>query len=247
MRILIAVPVYNERKYAQRVLRRISSFHSDVLVIDDGSADGTPDVLRAMADSGEISLISHPANMGYGQSLIDAFDFADARGYDWVITMDCDEQHEPEMIPTFIKEITKDDADLISGSRYLVPRPEDDLPPGDRRMINTTITGVLNDLLGLSLTDSFCGFKAHRVGAMRRLALTERGYAFPLQLWPQAVRADFRIREIPVRLIYNDPNRYFGGALDDASNRLTHYLSVLRRELVQPGQASVARASCCCG
>ena len=150
------------------------------------------------------------------------------------------------MIPVFLSEIKKNDADLISGSRYLSPQKENDLPPGDRRMINATITSLVNDVLGLKLTDAFCGFKAHRVAAMRRVHLTEKGYAFPLQLWPQAVRADLRIREIPVKLIYNDPNRYFGGELDDAANRLNHYLSVLRRELVQPAPLAMAR-SCCCG
>ena len=63
------------------------------------------------------------------QSLIDAFKFADRKGYDWVITMDCDEQHEPEMIPKFIEQIETDRWDIISGSRYLAPRDSDDLPP----------------------------------------------------------------------------------------------------------------------
>ena len=66
----------------------------------------------------------------------------------------------------------------------------------------------------LGYDDSFCGFKAHRVSAMRRLRLTEPGYAFPLQLWPQVAVAKLRVTEIPVRLIYNDPNRHFGGSLD---------------------------------
>ena len=96
MRVLIAIPVYNERKYVDSVLERVKSFHPDILVIDDGSTDGTQDILAARRD---IQLITHKPNQGYGQSLIDAFKHADARGYDWVITMDCDEQHEPEMIP----------------------------------------------------------------------------------------------------------------------------------------------------
>jgi dolichol-phosphate mannosyltransferase len=87
---------------------------------------------------------------------------------------------------------------------------------------------------------------------MRKLKLIESGYAFPLQLWPQVVRAGFRITEIPVRLIYKDRSRSFGGVLDDASCRLRHYLDVFNREMAEsPTQpADVAEAavttSCCC-
>ncbi len=172
MRVLIAVPVFNELKYVGRVLDKIRQFWPDVLVVDDGSTDGTGELLAARSD---IRLIRRKENRGYGQSLIDAFELAEGAGYDWVITMDCDEQHEPEMIPKFIEQIKTDRWDLISGSRYLHPRDNDDLPPTDRRTVNVTITSILNDLFHLGLTDAFCGFKAHRVSAMRRLRLDEAG------------------------------------------------------------------------
>ena len=234
MRLLIAIPVHNEQKYVDRVLDKVRSFHSDILVIDDGSTDATPQILAARND---IKVIRHTTNKGYGQSLIDAFSFADANGYDWVITMDCDEQHEPERIPDFIREIRTDAWDVISGSRYLHPDAGDDLPPGDRRSINATLTTLLNDLFQFNITDAFCGYKAHRVSAMRKLELTETGYAFPMQLWPQVWAAGLRLTEIPVRLIYNDPNRHFGGALDDAGVRLRHYLCVLKAELRRISEA----------
>jgi dolichol-phosphate mannosyltransferase len=241
VRLLIAIPVYNERKYVNSVLNRVRSFHRDVLVIDDASNDGTQEILAARPD---IQVIRHATNQGYGQSLIDAFNYADRNNYDWVITMDCDEQHEPEMIPAFIDEIRTDRWDLISGSRYLEPRKDDDLPPGDRRSINATITEIVNGIFGLGITDAFCGFKAHRVAPTVGLKLDEKGYAFPMQLWPRVAQAGLRLREIPVRLIYNDPNRYFGGKLDDAAFRLQHYLSVLRGELERFDQASPEPAIC---
>jgi dolichol-phosphate mannosyltransferase len=247
VRLLIAVPVFNERRYVEPVLDKIHRYCPEILVVDDGSTDGTADVLAARSD---IRLIRHGENRGYGQSLIDAFAFADDAGYDWVITMDCDEQHEPERIPDFIRQIRTDCWDLISGSRYLHPRHNDDLPPTDRRAVNMTITTILNDLFALNLTDAFCGFKAHRVSAMRRLRLTEPGYAFPLQLWPQVAAAALRITEIPVRLIYNDPTRHFGGALDDVGNRLQHYVYVLCNEIKRlaenPLPAAATSRPCCC-
>ena len=242
MRILVAIPVYNEIDHVDRVLDRVRAIHDDVLVIDDGSTDGTVQRLEARSD---VRHIRHARNRGYGQSLIDAMDWAAYQGYDWAITMDCDEQHEPAHIPQFIQAIQTDQWDLISGSRYAQPRGDDDLPPGDRRLINATITQLLNDLLGLHITDAFCGFKAHRLAAMQRLDLTEAGYAFPMQLWPQAVKAGLRITELPVRLIYNDPDRHFGGALDNPQVRLRHYLDVLKAQLgYDPIRA--ARQPCSC-
>jgi glycosyltransferase involved in cell wall biosynthesis len=239
LRILIAMPVYNELKYVRHVVDKVKGFHPDLLLIDDGSTDGTGELLAKRDD---IQLIRHGVNQGYGQSLIDAFGYADRKGYDWVITMDCDEQHEPEMIPEFKRLIEMDEWDLISGSRYLQPRGDDDLPPGDRRSINACITSIVNDLYGFKLTDSFCGFKAHRVSAMRKITLDVTGYAFPMQLWPQVWAHSLRIKEIAVKLIYNDPTRHFGGALDDADNRLRHYLSVLAEETEKAAAEKLALA-----
>lgn len=227
MRTLVAIPTYNEEKYVERVLARVLGVHPDVLVIDDGSKDRTPALLAQFP----VEVIRHSANRGYGRSLMDAFRWAAVDGFEWLITMDCDEQHEPAQIPEFMAAIDADDADVISGSRYLEPCPADDAPPPDRRAINAEITAEINARLGLRLTDSFCGFKAYRVAALARLSLSEPGYAFPMQFWVQAVARHLRIREIPVKLIYNDLNRSFGGPLNDADIRRAHYLRVLHCEL----------------
>lgn len=248
MKWLLAIPVYNEERYLPRVLDAIKQYAPRVLVVNDGSTDGVADLLAARRD---ICRITHPENRGYGQSLIDAFRFADERGYEWVITMDCDEQHEPAQIPAFLREMERDDADIISGSRYLHCYPSDDAPPEDRRRINLTISTLLEQILGLRLTDSFCGFKAHRVSAMRALRLDVPGYAFPMQFWVEAVRAKLRVREIPVRRIYRDRGREFGGTLDDPASRLQHYLEVfvdaLRREPATEAAATTKSAQCSCG
>lgn len=227
MRILVAIPVYNEEKYVDSVLQRVLQFAPDVLVIDDGSTDATP----CMLPKHRVEVIRHAENRGYGRSLGDAFRWADAFGFDWVITMDCDEQHEPAAIPRFVEAIETDRWDIISGSRYLNQDENADSPPEDRRAINRQITGEINERLGLDLTDAFCGFKAHRTSALRELTISETGYAFPMQLWVQCVAAGLRITEIPVRLIYNDPSRSFGGPLDDAAQRLAHYRKALHCEL----------------
>ena len=232
MRTLVAIPVYNEEKHLTRVLSRIREYASDILVIDDGSTDATP---RILGETTDISMIRHARNKGYGRSVRDAFRFAAVEKYDWVITIDCDEQHEPEQLPEFMARAATNDLDIVSGSRYLSSSPSDTFVPIERRKINYTITQELNQRLGLSLTDSFCGYKAHRVSAMRRLRLSESGYAFPMQLWVQAVAANLNIGELPTALIYNDPNRSFGATLDNPEVRLAHYRHVINREVRRCG------------
>ncbi len=248
-RTLVAIPVFNEEKYVTSVLTRVRQYAGDLLVIDDGSTDQTPMLLAQQP----VDVIRHARNRGYGRSLRDAFRWANCYKYDWVITMDCDEQHEPASLPDFYDAIQKAEAsggDIVSGSRYLGCERCGDPPPADRRAINQQITQIVNERLGLSITDAFCGFKAYRVSAIKKLDLTETGYAFPLQFWVQATAHDLQIREVPIRLIYNDPNRSFGGPLDNADHRLKHYLDVFERELAKfPDKFAqpVAPGMCSCG
>lgn len=236
MNVLIAIPTFNEAKNVESVIDRVKEYTPNILMIDDGSSDATPQILSRRND---VRVLRHDPNQGYGQSLIDAFRYADREGFDWVITMDADGQHEADSIPHFMDEIRGDEWDLISGSRYLAAQSSDDLPPAERRNINHRITTILNNLFGMELTDSFCGFKAHRTSAMLKLDLTEAGYAFPLQLWPRVWEQGVRMKEIAVRRIYNDPNRSFGSNLDDANRRFKHYLSVLNAELTRMRRSPV--------
>ena len=238
-KILLAIPLYNEEKHINAILNEVSKYIDDVLVVDDGSTDGSKLIL---AKRKNIYVISYPCNRGYGQTIINAFDFAIGSGYDWIITIDCDLQHEPAQIPHFIDVIKKDHndiiygSDIISGSRYLQSSPKSgDGPPEDRRKINKEITRLVNEKLNLPITDAFCGFKAHRVKSVQKMRLGEVGYAVPLEFWVQCAAMRLRVKEIPVSLIYNDPNRHFGGELDDPDTRLNHYLDVFEKTLIKAG------------
>lgn len=223
---LTALPVYNEVKYVDGVLDEVLRYSSDVLVVDDGSIDGTSDLLAQRTD---VQVLNHEQNRGYGAALRSAFYFAQRRGYDGLVTIDCDGQHQPKRIPDFVATLA--DADIVSGSRYLRQFDGDSLPPEQRRRINVEITREINERLGLNLTDAFCGFKAYRTSALKQLNITETGYAMPLQVWVQAAKAGLKIVELPVRLIYLDLARSFGGALDDNETRLAHYREVIDRSL----------------
>jgi dolichol-phosphate mannosyltransferase len=225
-RILTALPVYNEARHVTAVLDEVVRNADDVLVVDDGSTDGTRQLLDVRRD---IIVVAHQQNRGYGAALRTAFDYAIAHNYDVLVTIDCDGQHEPQLIRDLAAACK--DADIVSGSRYLQLDDSQGAPPVDRRRINLQITEEINCCLGLKLTDAFCGFKAYSVDALRRLHLSETGYAMPLELWVQAAFHGLRIVELPVPLIYLDEKRSFGGALDDSSKRLAYYHSVIDRAI----------------
>jgi dolichol-phosphate mannosyltransferase len=221
-RWLTAVPVYNEAKHVRGVLDQIRRYSRDILVINDGSTDGTAGLLDSERD---LDRIDHGDNRGYGAALISAFRFALEQDFAVLVTMDCDGQHEPARIPVLLESIH--DCDIVSGSRYFRDFRQDTPAPSDRRFINATITREINTRYGLNLTDSFCGFKAYRREALEKLRITESGWGMPLQLWVQSARQSLRVKEIGVPRLYLDPNRAFGGVMNDPDQRLEYYRSVL--------------------
>jgi glycosyltransferase involved in cell wall biosynthesis len=231
MKTLTAIPIYNEERHLAKVLGEVRRYSPNILVVNDGSTDDTAQLL---ADQKDIAVITHPQNRGYGAALISAFHYALKHEFEVLVTMDCDGQHEPARIPVLLEAIH--DADIVSGSRYLRDFRQNSLAPEDRRRINQIITSELNALLGLHLTDTFCGFKAYRRSALAKLDITETGWGMPLQLWVQAALAGLSIKEIGVPRVYLDPTRAFGGTMNDAEQRLSYYRSVIA-EALQHGRS----------
>ncbi len=227
---LIIIPVYNEEHTLGRVLAEVhrAAPASDVLVVDDGSTDRSPEIVR---EHPGVLVARHDTNRGYGQSLMTGFARATGGGYSVAVTIDCDEQHEPQRIPDFLRAIA--DADIVSGSRYLDPAMPGDPPPPDRYRLNQEFVARLRAITGYPLTDAWCGFKAYRVDALRRLQLTEPSYGMPLQVWVQAAYHRLRVIELAVARIYKNPHRRFWGGLDDVEARRAYYLTVLEAEVAR--------------
>jgi glycosyltransferase involved in cell wall biosynthesis len=227
---LIIIPVFNEEATLTQVLVEVRRAvpACDILVVDDGSTDRSPEILRAHPD---VRVARHDTNRGYGQSLITGFRFAIEGRYAVAVTIDCDEQHEPQRIPDFLQAITT--ADIVSGSRYLDPTLPGDPPPPDRAQLNREFVARLRTITGYALTDAWCGFKAYRVEALRKLQLTEASYGLPLQVWVQAAYHHLSVVELAVARIYRNPRRHFWGGLDDADARRAYYLKVLGAEVAR--------------
>lgn len=244
-RILTALPVYNEVSHLREVLAQVRRYSSEILVVDDGSTDGTAELL---AQENDLYVVRHKTNLGYGAGIRTAFEYAIEHDYDVLVTIDCDGQHQPCLIPKLAAAVfpeSGEPVDIVSGSRYLTKFEGDSTPPEARRRINMQINELLQDRLGLTLTDSFCGFKAYRVAALPEFEITELGYAIPLQFWVQAVAKNLSIEEFPVPLVYLEEKRSFGGSLDDSEQRMAYYLEVFEREMCRWFPAEVTVESGC--
>src|SRR4051794_14530757 len=119
MKVLTAIPVYNEERHLAHVLDEVRPYAANILVINDGSTDGTGELLSLDPASG-LEVITHARNQGYGAALISAFDFFKASDYDVLVTMDCDGQHEPNRIPVLLEALDSA-TDIVGGSRWLRP------------------------------------------------------------------------------------------------------------------------------
>ncbi len=233
-RVLIILPLFNEEATLAQALAQVreAAPAADILVVDDGSTDGSAAILEAeRRRDPRLAVVTHGENQGYGQALIDGFVYALSHGYDRVVSIDCDAQHEPRQIPAFLAAL--DGADIVSGSRYSDAGLGGDPAPPDRYAINKETTAQLRALTGYALTDAWCGFKAYRADALRGMRLTEPGYGMPLQVWVQAARLGLRVMEIAVPRIYKNPERRFWGGLDDPETRRRYYAAVLDAELAR--------------
>lgn len=224
----VLIPVYNEAGTIRSVLDSVREHYAgEILIVNDGSTDETNLVLAARHD---VMVIANPHNMGYGRALAEGFAVARTHGFERVVTMDCDGQHEPKHIPQFLDELGHG-IDIISGSRYLPTSQAIGVAPPTRQEVNQRVTEEINRVTGWHLTDAFCGFKAYRLAALEGIEIREPGYAMPLELWAKAFRRGLSVTEIPVERIYCSHDRTFGEHLDDPETRYAYYMRVWNETL----------------
>ncbi len=194
--ILVCVPAYNEAESLAAVLaeipREVGGRPVHVLVIDDGSRDGTADVARAAG----VHVVSHPVNSGQGAALQTGYLVAERVGADVVVTMDADGQHDPAQLPALVAPILEDRADFVVGSRRLGEHEADSVA---RNAGVTVYTRLLNTLGGTSVSDIANGYRAIRASMLPALAFTEEQFHNP-ELLLGAARAGFRVVEVPVTI-----------------------------------------------
>lgn len=199
---LVIVPTYNERDNIIRLIDAVLEQDSriEVLVVDDGSPDGTGEVVseRAARDA-KVHLLSRPSKMGLGTAYVAGFRWALERDFDYVFEMDADFSHDPSHIPQFLASVV--DADLVLGSRYREGKVTVVNWPIARLVLSYAANIYARFVTGLPLFDATGGFKCFRRRVLESIDLDDvrsNGYAFQIEMSFRAWRQGFRLVEIPI-------------------------------------------------
>ena len=202
MRPLVVLPTYQEAENIEAVLRRIRAAvpHAHVLVVDDGSPDGTAELATKLADDlGGIDVLERPGKDGLGSAYRTGFEWGFARDFDVLVEMDADLSHEPEALPGLL-QVVDAGADLVIGSRYVPGGSTPHWPPV-RRFLSVWANRYAAAVLGLAVNDATAGFRAYRADVLRRIDLQHSradGYGFQVELVYRVVRLGGRIVEVPI-------------------------------------------------
>jgi dolichol-phosphate mannosyltransferase len=202
VRTTICLPTYNERENVERMVRTLHGLGVHVLVIDDGSPDGTGEIadnLAAELDS--VSVLHRPRKEGLGPAYLAGFRQALGEGAELIIEMDCDFSHDPDDVPRLIEAAR--DADLVLGSRYVKGGGTRNWGLV-RRFISRGGSLYAQILLGLSVRDLTCGFRCYRRRVLEALPLDDvhsKGYAFQIEMTYRTLRKRFSVREIPITFV----------------------------------------------
>lgn len=197
MKILALIPAYNAAERVGSVIQGITRYTSEIVVIDDGSNDGTGQI----AARNNAIVFTHPYNRGKGAALKTGFAYAIGHLYDAVITLDADGQHNPVYIPSFVNAYAGSGGDLIIGSRI---HDIADMP-WNRRLSNSITSHLLSSLLKIRIEDSQCGYRLYSRKAMGLPDLKSDRFEFETEAIIAAVRCGLSIRFLPVRVDYG-PN-----------------------------------------
>jgi len=202
-RTLVVVPTYNEKDNLEPLLRAIHAFADvDVLVVDDGSPDGTGAIAdRLAAADRRVHVLHRQGKQGLGTAYIAGFRFAIERGYERVCEMDADFSHAPWDLPRLV--FASHDAELVIGSRYV----RGGCTVGwdwKRRALSRGANLYTRAVLASGIRDNTAGFRCFHVSALRALdlsAVAAQGYAFQIEMAFRMVRAGFTVKEIPIHFV----------------------------------------------
>ncbi|MEZ0447442.1 polyprenol monophosphomannose synthase [Cellulomonas sp. ICMP 17802] len=215
-RVLVVVPTYDELENLPGALERLRTHvpDADVLVVDDGSPDGTGELAekiaeREVADGGRrrVHVLHRAGKLGLGTAYVAGFGWALEHGYDVVVEMDADGSHRAEDLPRLLARTA--DADLVLGSRW-VPGGSVLNWPLSRHVLSRGANTYTRLILGIPLRDATGGFRAYRADLLRELQLGDvasQGYCFQVDMAWRAVRTGARVVEVPITFVERELGR----------------------------------------
>lgn len=209
---VIIIPTYNEKENIERMIRTLMALeHSfDVLVVDDGSPDGTAAIVRQMMEvfPGRVHIIERSGKLGLGTAYITGFKWALEAGYEYIFEMDADFSHNPDDVPRLYDACAKEGYDLSIGSRYVTGVNVVNWPMG-RVLMSYFASKYVRLITRLPVHDTTAGFNCYRREVLETMELDKvrfKGYAFQIEMKFTAYKCGFRIKEVPVIFV----NRVLG-------------------------------------
>jgi dolichol-phosphate mannosyltransferase len=199
--VLVIIPTYNERENLEPILERVLAAvpAAHVLVVDDASPDGTGKLADELAGADQrVHVLHRAAKAGLGAAYIAAFDWGLDAGYDVLVEMDADGSHDPAQLPRLLHALAG--ADLVIGARW-VPGGAVVNWPRSREVLSRGANLYTRLALGMGLGDATGGFRAFRAGTLEGIdyrAVASQGYCFQIDLAWRAVRAGYRVTEVPI-------------------------------------------------
>ena len=202
---VVIIPTYNEKENIEAVVRAVFSlpkaFH--ILIVDDGSPDGTADIVRHLQEefTQELHLVERSGKLGLGTAYICGFNWALAHGYEFVFEMDADFSHNPKDLLRLYKACSEEGADAAVGSRYINHLVNVVNWPIGRVLMSYYASAYVRLVTGLRIFDTTAGFMCYRRQVLETIELDKirfKGYAFQIEMKFTAVKCGFKVAEVPI-------------------------------------------------
>jgi dolichol-phosphate mannosyltransferase len=203
-RKIVIIPTYNEKENIERIIRKVFSLdgHYNILVIEDGSPDGTATIVKGLQQEfpSRLFMIERSGKLGLGTAYITGFKWSVEQGYDFIFEMDADFSHNPDDLPLLYNACAEDGADLAIGSRYCDGISVINWPIG--RVIMSYYASVyVRTVLGMKVYDTTAGFKCYRRKVLETIDLDRikmKGYGFQIEMKYTTYKLGFKIKEVPI-------------------------------------------------
>ncbi len=206
MKKIVLIPTYNEKENIASIIEAVLSFETGyhILVIDDGSPDGTADIVRGIIATtpGRVFIECRAGKLGLGTAYIHGFKWALANGYDFIIEMDADFSHDPKDLDRLIAACTQG-ADVAVGSRYVKGGSTENWPL-DRKIYSQGGSAYTRIITGMPVKDPTAGFVCYKREVLASIQLDNIkfiGYAFQIEMKFASWRLGFKIKEVPIKFV----------------------------------------------
>lgn len=222
---IIIIPTYNEKENIEKIIRVVLGLEKqfDILVIDDGSPDGTAEIVKKLMSEefpDRLSLMERSGKLGLGTAYIAGFKWALERDYEYIFEMDADFSHNPNDLPRLYDACAKDGGDLAIGSRYVTGVNVVNWPMG-RVLMSYFASKYVRMMTGVPINDTTAGFVCYRRSVLEAMNLDNirfKGYAFQIEMKYTAYKLGFKIKEVPVVFVnrVEGTSKMSGGIFSEA-------------------------------